>query len=101
VHIEFPVPDEEQRALLWRLSLPAAAPVASDVDLGTLARRLPITGGQIANACLAAAFLAAHEGRAIGMQHLVRAVARERRKEGKLPSAGEFGEWLHVARVEG
>jgi hypothetical protein len=101
VDIEFPVPDEEQRERLWRLLLPTAAPTKGDLDIRFLATRFPLTGGEIRNVALSAAFLAAYEGGGISMNHVVRALARQRRKQGKLPSASEFGDYLVTVHGEG
>ena len=101
VDVEFPLPDADQRERLWRLLIPAEAPTAADVDLRFLARQFPLTGGEIRNAALAAAFLAAHEESTISMGHLVRAVARQRRKQGKLPAAAEFKHHLAAVRADG
>ncbi|MET1001900.1 MAG: ATP-binding protein [Acidimicrobiia bacterium] len=101
VEIDFPLPDEVQRERLWRLLIPHAAPTAADVDYEFLARQFPLTGGEIRNVALAAGFLAAYEDRDIEMTHLVRAVARQRRKQGKLPTASEFKHFLAAVRGEG
>ena len=45
-----------------------------------------------------AAFLAAAEGRPIGMSHVMRAAAREYAKLSKPVSSAEFGTWVTVAR---
>jgi MoxR-like ATPase len=98
--IDFPMPDQRARERLWARALPAEAPVDGDVDLDRLARMVPLSGGEIGNAALTAAFLAAHERRPIGMAHLVRAIARQRGRQGKLPTAAEFGEYLHLVSAE-
>lgn len=98
--IEFPLPDEEEREQLWRLLLPAGAP-KRDVDYPFLARQFQLTGGEILNIALDAAFLAAHENDEITMDHLVRAVARQRRKQGKLPTSSEFKGYLATVHKEG
>ena len=98
--IEFPLPDEEQREELWKLLLPAEAP-KRDVDYSFLARQFQLTGGEIRNIALDAAFLAAHEEDEIAMDHLVRAVARQRRKQGKLPTPSEFKQYLTTVHREG
>jgi SpoVK/Ycf46/Vps4 family AAA+-type ATPase len=98
--IDFPMPDQPAREQLWARAVPPEAPVAGDVDLHRLARMVPLSGGEIRNAALTAAFLAAHEERPIGMAHLVRAVARQRGRQGKLPTVAEFGEYLHLASAE-
>ncbi len=81
--IEFDWPGAAEREALWRCHLPATAPLAADVHLPELARLYPITGGQVRNASVAAGFLAAADGGAIGRKHLIAAIAREYEKSGK------------------
>jgi ATP-dependent 26S proteasome regulatory subunit len=69
---------------------PARAPLGEDVDFRFLAGQFPLTGGEIRNVSLEAAFLAAQDGRVIRMQHLVQAMARQVLKQGGLPSAADF-----------
>jgi hypothetical protein len=86
--VEFPFPDEAQRARIWPLLFPAEAERAPDIDFDLLAAQFRITGGSIKNVVLGAAFLAAGEGEPIGTHHLLRAMVREYQKMGKvLPSA--------------
>jgi SpoVK/Ycf46/Vps4 family AAA+-type ATPase len=75
--VEFQEPDRAQRLAMWRCHLPGGAPLADDLDLEQLAALYPIVGGWIRNAAVAAAFLAAAEGRPIAMSHFIRAVRRE------------------------
>jgi SpoVK/Ycf46/Vps4 family AAA+-type ATPase len=98
--IEFPLPDEQARERLWRKAFPPAAPVAADVDPALLARQFQLTGGEIRNVALASAFLAAYEGRPIGLAHVMRSLARQRHRQGKLPTLAEFGQYLHLVRAE-
>lgn len=83
VVIDLEEPDAELRAALWWAHLPAAAPVAADVDPDTLAGLYEINGGVIRNAALAAAFAAAARGRPIDTDGLVRAIRREYAKAGR------------------
>ena len=80
--VYFPFPDEEARRRIWSGIWPTAAPLGDDVDLDTLAREARLTGGNIRNVAVAAAFLAAADGGTIGMAHLRRALGRERQKLG-------------------
>ncbi|HEU0036392.1 MAG TPA: ATP-binding protein [Kofleriaceae bacterium] len=84
LHLRFELPDEVERAHLWRAMIPAAAPVAPDVDMGSLAKRFAMSGGYIRNAALRAAFLAADEGSAISSVHLERAARLEYEGMGKI-----------------
>jgi SpoVK/Ycf46/Vps4 family AAA+-type ATPase len=85
--VEFPEPDIATRARLWRLHLPEDAPLAADVDLPQLADWFAMSGAQIRNAALGAAFLAAAEREAserrIAQRHFLRSIEREYEKAGK------------------
>ncbi len=68
------MPDERARRWLWEGMFPEEAERAEELDFGFLASQFEITGGQIRNSVLAAAFLAAFAGAPIGMDHLRRAL---------------------------
>jgi AAA+ superfamily predicted ATPase len=89
--VEFPLPDETHREQLWRGMFPNNAPMGADVDFPFLARQFQISGGEIRNAALEAAFLAARDGKVIHMDHLVQAMGRLMIKQGRLPSPVDFG----------
>jgi hypothetical protein len=89
--IDFPFPEAADRVRIWRRLLPDAAPVGPDVDVEALAERFELSGGAIRNCSLSAAFMAADDGGRIEMRHLVRAVAAEYRKNGRLTLDAEFG----------
>ena len=81
--VEFPEPDAATRLRLWILHVPAAAPLAKDIDFQQLADWYAISGAQIRNAALGAAFLAAAEGDQLRQRHFLLAIAREYEKAGK------------------
>ncbi len=88
--IEFPYPDATARQRIWQLAFPPQAPLAADVDTEQLAARYPLSGGNIRNIALTAAFLAAGDGGAIHMQHILWATRREFQKMGRLVDKREF-----------
>jgi hypothetical protein len=88
----FPLPGAAERLEIWRRHLDPAH-LDQDVELGPLATRFAIAGGDIRNAAVTAVLLAADERTRIAMRHLVRAVWRELRKVGRLISADELGPW--------
>ena len=88
--IDFPFPEAEDRKLIWRLLLPEEAPLDADVDLEFLATQFKLSGGAIRNCSLAAAFQAADEESSITMRHLIRAVAQEFGKQGRLTLQTDF-----------
>lgn len=81
--VEFPEPDAAAREQLWRLHLPAAAPLGTDVDLPELAAWYALSGAQVKNAALSAAFLAAAQGQSIHQRHFLLAIEREFDKAGR------------------
>ena len=91
--VEFPFPDERHRELLWHAMFPPETPLGDDLDFPFLARQFALSGGNIKNAALSAAFLAAAEGSVVRMRHLIQAVAREWQKLGKLPSVADFKQY--------
>ena len=81
--IEFPFPDEASRLRIWQTHFPESAPVNEDLDCEFLAKQFQIAGGNIKNVVLNAAFLAAADGGAIGMAHVLHSAKREFEKIGK------------------
>jgi hypothetical protein len=93
----FTLPDMGGRLKLWQRAIPPQAQVSDLVDLSAIAETFELSGGDIRNAALAAAYLAAAQGQPIGMPHLLRAVERELSKAGRTPIAADFGR-LDAAR---
>ena len=75
--VEFPIPDAAAREKIWRQCLPSQAPLAADIDFRFLSRRVEITGGNIRQITLCAAFAAAAEGARISMRHILQATRAE------------------------
>ncbi|MBX3030708.1 MAG: ATP-binding protein [Chloroflexi bacterium] len=99
--VDFPVPEEDDRLRLWERHLPPGVPRGDDLDLPFLARRFRLSGGNIRNVSLAAAYLAAASGRPVMMEDLVLGMATEYRKLGRLCVEAEFGRYHHlVARSD-
>lgn len=86
VFVEFPPPGPEDRRALWRAHLGDTPIELSDLNL--ISAHCDLAGGHIRNATMAAAVLAAREGRTIRMSDLVAGLAAEYRKLGRsLPNA--------------
>ncbi len=92
--VEFQFPGADHRRRIWERVFPTAAAL-DEVDPGLLSR-MEITGGNIRSIAVNAAFLAADDRSSIGMEHLMRAAAREYAKLAKPLSAVEFGDWADV-----
>lgn len=82
--VHFPMPRQEERIQLWRQSIPAAAALDTDVDLGSIAMQYELSGGAIVNAIQYACLQAIKEGgNRLSKKALVEAIRREYHKEGK------------------
>jgi ATPase family associated with various cellular activities (AAA) len=92
--IDFPEPEEEDRLLLWDRCLGPLVPRADDLDLAFLARAFKLSGGNIRNIAVAAAYFAADEDRPVRMADLVRATGREYRKLGRMVVESEFAPYF-------
>jgi hypothetical protein len=99
VVIDFPFPEAEDRERIWRLVLPDSAPLADDIDLRFLATQFKLSGGGIRNCSLSAAFMAAEAAESIAMRHLVRAVALEYGKLGRLTLEADFDRFHDLIRA--
>jgi SpoVK/Ycf46/Vps4 family AAA+-type ATPase len=82
--IRFEKPDADARAALWEKMFPASANLADDVDWTELGAKFEVSGGNIRNAAIRAAFLATSEGHNIDMDTIKRATLREAREMGLL-----------------
>jgi len=98
--VEFPLPDEVHRERLWRGMFPVQVPLSNDVDLAFLARQFSLAGGDIKNVALEAAFLAAQDGQLVTMKQLIKAMARQMTKQGKIDSPTDFKQY-HALITQG
>ncbi len=99
--VDFPLPSEELREKIWRQHVPTIAPTepASTMDFWRGSSKL--SGGNIKNAVMTAAFLAAAAGKKIGMQEMVRGVRTELQKQGKLGDEDRLRKILRVSAARG
>lgn len=89
--VDFPKPDSKSRALLWERLMPEDAPMDENLSFETLGQSVNLSGGQIRNTAMHAAFLAAAEETAIGIKHCAIAVWRELAKSGKEMTTDQLG----------
>jgi adenylate kinase family enzyme len=99
--VDFPFPEPADRRKIWQLVLPREAPVSEDADLDFLAAQFKLSGGAIRNCSLAAAFRAADVDEPISMRHLIRAVAQEYAKQGRLTLETDFERFHEFVRAPG
>jgi SpoVK/Ycf46/Vps4 family AAA+-type ATPase len=83
--VDFPKPDAEARERIWRQCLPGGSHDVDDAEFRQLARRIDITGGQIRQITLRAAFIAAAAGTQISLEHIAYAAGAELAKNGMPP----------------
>lgn len=93
--LEFPAPDEECRKKIWKNTFPGETPLGEDIDYEFLGK-FKITGGNVKNIVVSAAFLAASDDGEVRMEHLVKAAKREFQKMGKLCTQSEFGKYYEM-----
>jgi SpoVK/Ycf46/Vps4 family AAA+-type ATPase len=89
--VQFPFPDAEQRAHIWRRVFPDQTPTEG-LDHAKLSR-LSVAGGNIRNIAIQAAFLAAHAGEPVRMRHLLAAARAEYAKLEKTMADSECRDW--------
>jgi hypothetical protein len=89
--VQFPFPDAALRAEIWRRIFPTPTPTEG-LDFGQLAR-LQVSGGNIRNMALNAAFLAAEANQPVGMGHLLHAAKSEYAKLERPLAEAEIGGW--------
>ncbi len=88
--IEFCLPDYRHRCSLWQQSVPEQLPLEPDVDFHELAERFELSGSNIKNIMINAAFLAASEQSSVGRRHIMKALKGEFGKSGKYFSEDEL-----------
>jgi hypothetical protein len=90
--VQFPFPDASARAEIWRRIFPPQTPL-SGIDVEKLAQ-LGLSGGNIRNIALNAAFLAADAGEPVQMYHLLQATRAEATKLERPLSDSEIRGWV-------
>ena len=71
-------------------------PLDQDVDFQFLAKQFAITGDDIRNVALDAAFMAAQDGKLLTMNQLIKAMARQFTKQGRVQTPAEFKQYHKV-----
>lgn len=89
--IKFPFPDASQREEIWRRIFPKATPV-ENLEITKLAK-LNVSGGNIRNIALNAAFLAADAQTPVKMEHLLEAAQEEYLKLERTLTDSEIKGW--------
>ncbi len=90
--VEFPFPNESSRLSIWKQVFPKQTPLDGHIDYEFLSK-LPLSGGNIKNIGLTAAFLAAEDAGSVQMKHVVKAAKREYQKTGKIIGKDILGKY--------
>jgi ATP-dependent 26S proteasome regulatory subunit len=91
--VHFPKPAASERLRIWRLAFPASAPLEDEIDFDALSQ-LDMTGAAIVGAARTAALLAADSGALkITMQHVIRATVRQFRREARVLTPVDLGQY--------
>ena len=90
--VNFPFPDAKQREAIWSRAFPSNTPTTK-LDSRKLAQ-LNVTGGNIRNIALNAAFLAASSTRSVDMGHVLQAARLEAHKIERPLSDAETRGWV-------
>ena len=77
--VDFPFPGIEERTAIWQRAFPPETPINQEVNYRALAK-LRLTGGNIHNVALNAAFLAARQNSPVTMTHILDAARNEYKK---------------------
>ena len=90
--IQFPFPDAEQRAEIWRRAFPKQTPIL-ELDYLKLGK-LSVAGGNIRNIALNSAFIAADHNEPVQMKHILQAAKIEYIKLEKPMMDAETKGWV-------
>lgn len=94
----FPFPEPADRERLWHAVWPAGIPM-EPIDFASLAAAFKLSGANIKQAALSAAYHAAAEGAHIGARHVLRGIEREFQKMGRPLQKSEIVPFTEAWRV--
>lgn len=94
--IHYPFPDAKARKQIWQKIFPVNTPVSNDVDYDFLAEKFEISGGNIKNIAVSAAFRAASENSDITMNHIILSAIHEQKKNNKVIVAEDLEEYADL-----
>lgn len=96
--LAFPFPDAKSREEIWRRIFPPQTPI-QDLKYDKLAS-LNVSGGNIRNIALNAAFLAAEAGDPVTMEHILEAAKREYTKLERTLTKVETSGWIDTKKAK-
>ncbi len=96
--VHFPSPDAASRRCIWEGIWTEEIPLSPDLDFDFLAQQFKLSGGNIKNIALSAAFLAAKADTGVMMEHLLQGIRREYQKMGKAWDDSSENVWKAVVQ---
>lgn len=94
--IHFAFPDASAREKIWKNMFPSKIPLSSDINFKYLSKNFELTGGSIKNIAVNSAFMAARDEKEIKMEHIIRALIYEIKKQGKNVIKDDLGEYAYL-----
>ena len=94
--VHFTFPDVASRKEIWKKMYTKGIPLSKDIDFDYLSKRFEIAGGSIKNVVINSSFMAAAESNKVEMKHILRALEYEIKKQGKIVSKTDFGEYAYL-----
>ena len=94
--VNYQMPDKKAREEIWREAFGKGVPLADDIDYAFLAEAFELSGGEIKNIVLNAAFYGAAEDSAVAMRHIMKAVYREKTKAKRVAFDGDYGRYAYL-----
>lgn len=94
--IHFSIPNELHRIKIWKNMFPKKAPIERDIDYEYLGKQFALSGGNIRNIVLLAAFSAAAEKTSISMRHIIISVYQEIMKQGRVVLKEDLGKYSYL-----
>ena len=98
--VHFALPDYNHRKQIWEKIYPKTVPVTDNIDFDFLAKNFEISGGNIKNIALLAAFMVASEpeikNQEVSMEHILKSLEHELKKQNKMISKDDFGKYAYL-----
>ena len=94
--VHFAFPDASARQEIWSKMYPKETPLSNDIDFKFLAQHFELSGGSIKNVAVTSAFMAAANSKKVKMEHIIKALEYEIKKQGKMVSKSDFSEYGYL-----
>lgn len=96
--IHFAFPDAAAREKIWKNMFSSKTPLSSDIDFKYLSKNFEMTGGSIKNIAVNAAFMAARDSKEVKMEHILKSLIYEIKKQGKNVIKDDLGEYGYLIK---